>query len=232
MNVDKLREEAAGGGYALDFSVYLDRNPEYLTLEDKTARFIINTMDQIVDGRASYVRRPDHSPFNLLNKEYAFYSHVVMRDEPAAKGTMVLTSGPTVDLMLERHVKGWETQLVNNLAMVFQKVGGVIQSASDYVNNTDFLPKDGQVHNAFVVILPYKTALCQLVADYEETPVVDAVRWPQEGKPHWQKLLTIAGYTLSPGGSAYTRTFEPQTQETWMLGRPHAVRFVRGHEEL
>ena len=121
---------------------------------------------------------------------------------------------------------------IGTLEMIFQKLGDVIQSASEYVNTTDSLPKKGQVHNAFGVLLPYKLALCQLVADYEETPVVDVVRWPQEGKPHWQKLLITAGYKRTPDGSAYIHTFQPREEGDRMRGVPHAVKFVREHEEL
>ena len=90
MSIDHLREEAQREGYLFDFTPYLENNPTYLTLEDKTARFIYNTMDQMVNGRDLHLDRPTHYPFTYLNKEYAFYGDVEMRDDPGKRGTGVI----------------------------------------------------------------------------------------------------------------------------------------------
>jgi hypothetical protein len=194
--------EAPKGNYRYDFSRFLTK--DYLRLEDKTARFILNTADQLVDGRTHHVDRPFHYPFT---HPYLFVGNVYGPAEPA----VILT-------IAER---GLGIKELGILDMQFQRVKDVIQAAGEYVNRTQRLPENQQVHGLFGVLLPYAEAMCQKVSDYEGKPVVHAVRIPPE-RSRWVPLLETAGYESHEEGSTYVRKYLPS-----VVHPPKEVAFVK-----
>jgi hypothetical protein len=224
---EQTQHELTPPQYQFDFTSYLKANPGYVRLEDDTARHIINTMEQMMDNRNSYPDRPKHYPFpQARNKgmSFSFQGDIKERAQRSSASEPFYKLGDTVRLSIKQNMGLLEGRReVAALEGAFQKVGDVIQSAFAYVNWTDKEPQDKQIHNVFGVLLPYKSALCQVVANYEQKPVVDMVRPPID-KPHWVELLKEVGYVLNQQETAYVRQFNPEQPVT---GSPHEVGPVR-----